>query len=164
MDIERICKICITGFIDYYIKHVTFLYLKKKKNDHACPWSLEASEASWKVFCGLMIPIWQNWSPHAKHLGRWHPATRLIAGQISGLSLMCRQGLQWCSALTLNLVLKGHQIIYNLYRLPLVNSGSCNNNDRWAQSTEQQTNSWEQRSKRNVVKKWYVTMLNTGMI
>lgn len=140
MDIEQhTYMVNIKESIDYY-RFLLFL--------HFCPWSLGASDASWKVSCGLMIPIWQNWSPHAKHLGRWHPATRLIAGQISGLSLMCRQGLQWSSALTLNnLVLKGHQIIYNLYRPPLANSRSCNNSDRWA-STEQArretwTNSWE---------------------
>lgn len=128
-----------------------FIYDKYKRIDrlfhkicnifgkHFCPWSLGASDASWKASCGLMIPIWQNWSPHAKHLGRWHPATRLITSQISGLSLMCRQGLQSSSTLTLNnLVLKEHQIIYNLYRPPLANSRSCNNSDRWASGTERE--------------------------
>lgn len=116
----------IKGLIDY-----------KRFYFFICPWSLGASDAYWKASCNLMIPIWQNWSLHAKHLGRWHPATWLIASQISGLSLMCRQGLQWSSALTLNnLVLKEHQIIYNLYRPPLANSSSCNKSDRWAWGTE----------------------------
>lgn len=122
----------IYGLIDYFRKYVEFLGKKLSLR-------FGGSAASWKASCGLMIPNWQNWSPHAKHLGRWHPATRLIAGQISGLSLMCRQGLLWSSALILNnLVLKGHQIIYNLYRPPLANSGSCNNSDGSVSGTERE--------------------------
>lgn len=136
------CMANIKGLIDYNRKCVTFFYLFFL----FCPWSLGASDASWKASCNLMIPIWQHWSPHAKHLGRWHPATRLIAGQISRLSLMCRQGLQWPSALTLNnLVLTEHQIIYNLYRPPSANSRSRNNSDGWVSAGSER-----ERGKRHV--------------
>lgn len=85
--------ICVWIWTEYYRKCVCyFLSLKFGA----------ASDASWKASCNLMIPVWQNWCPHAKHLGRWHAATRLIAGQICGLSLMCKQGPHRSSALALN--------------------------------------------------------------
>lgn len=48
----------------------------------------------------LQLPIRRRRGSHAKHLGRWHAATQLMAGQISHHSLMCRRGLPWSSALT----------------------------------------------------------------
>lgn len=103
-----------------------------------CPWGWEASDSLWESCSVLRILCWQNQRLHAKHLGRWRPASLLSQGQISRVSLMCRQGLPWSSALALNnLLLQSHRNIHNLYRPPLANGRCCNNSDRSGSSTEE---------------------------